>query len=332
MKTVKVLVTGAGGMIGIGIAKSLRFEFKKKIKIEGTDCSKFAPTFFLPYLLDGFSIVPKAKDRNYIPKMLSLAKRKKIDIIFPGTDHEILPLSQEKKLFEKKGIKIIVSPPDTIKICNDKWLTYKELKNKLPIVQSFLPPFSKNKSLARKVGFPLIIKPRFGWGSRDIYKAGSASEIKVLLNKVKKPVIQKWLKGEEYTIDGLVNKDGKAVCVIPRKRMKTIAGVSSLGVTVKDKKLINLGEKISDVLRIQGPFNFQVRKDRNKYFILEINPRFAGTGILSVVAGANLPALALKEALGMKIPSSVSFKEGVMVTRYIEDVFISKNKVFNFDS
>lgn len=324
MKPLKILVTGVGGMIGIGIIKSLRKEFgKKDIKIVGTDSSPFAACSYLPGFLDSFFLVPEAKSRNYLERIFSIAKKKKVNLIFPGTDHEILPLSEKKDIFCKIGTKIIVSCPETIKICRDKWLTYKTFKNILPIVKSFLP--KENLDLIiRSLGLPLIVKPRFGWGSRGIYRADSSLEFKAFLKKVKKPIIQKWLDGQEYTVDGLVSEKGKFICVVPRERIATLAGVSCQGITVRDKELIKLGKRLVENLKIRGPFNFQVKKERNKYFIFEINPRFAGTGILSTAAGVNIPALAVKDILGMKIPKKIDFKENVRITRYIEDVFISK--------
>jgi carbamoyl-phosphate synthase large subunit len=314
-KNLKIMVTGAGGAVGIGLVKSLRKEFGKKIKIIGTDSSVYAPPFYMPGFLDDFFVAEKASAGNYIANILKAAKDKRIDLIFPGTDHEILPLAENEENFRKEGIKVIVSSPKTIKICNDKWLTYESLKNSLPIVESFIKVADINS-------FPVVVKPRFGWGSRDIYKGDAKEEAEIFFKKIENPVAQRWLSGTEYTVDGLVSLQGKVLCIVPRQRISVLAGVSSLGVTIQDDKLIKLGYKLAKNLRIKGPFNFQVRREGKNYWIFEINSRFAGTGILSVESGINIPALAVKDFLGMKIPDKLNFKPGIFITRFVEDIFI----------
>ena len=63
---------------------------------------------------------------------------------------------------------------------------------------------------------------------------------------------------------------------------------------------------------------------KNKYYFIEINPRYAAGGLmLTVKAGANLPFLALKMMKGISInKKDLIHKEGVMMTRYWEEIII----------
>lgn len=47
--------------------------------------------------------------------------------------------------------------------------------------------------------------------------------------------------------------------------------------TVEDPKLEGIANKISQVLKIQGSINIQLRKDNDEYFVFEINPRISST-------------------------------------------------------
>jgi len=321
-----ILVTGVGGAVGSGAVKALRMEFGKGVKIVGTDTSKLAPAFYIKDFLDKSYLVPSANDPGFVQKLLDICKKEKVGVILPCTDHEVLPLSLKKERFIEEGIQVAVSPPETIKTCRDKWITYLNLSKYLPIAKSALPNPNLKDAL-QFVGLPVLIKPRAGWGAREIYEAHTLEEAEILLRRVNNPLLQEWLDGEEYTVDGLADKDGRLMCIVPRRRIKIWAGLSLQGVTVRDEELVKLGKQIIESLTIIGPFNFQVRKSNGKSFIFEINPRFAGTGILSVKAGVNLPALIAKNLCGIGMSVSFDFKEGLIITRYMEEVYTSIEEV-----
>jgi carbamoyl-phosphate synthase large subunit len=318
-----ILVTGIGWAVGIGIVKALRLEYSRDIKIIGTDISPLAPFFYLKDFLDAAYIVPNASKPDYIKKLLQICKKENVDIIFPGTDNELLPLSNNKELFLGKGVKLAVSSPETVSICRDKWLTYNKLKKYVPFAKSTLPT-ADLKKMIQAVGLPAVIKPRSGWGARDIYTANTPEELEFFIKRVENPVIQESLAGDDYTVDGLADEQGISICMIPRKRILTRAGLSIQGVTEKNTKMIEIGETLARRLRFTGPFNFQVKQNGDDIYIYEINARFAGTGILSVAAGANLPALTVKQISGEKLAGFCSFKEGVFISRYVEDCFITE--------
>lgn len=325
---ITVLVTGCGGAIGQGAVKALKMG-SMNLRLIGVDADPYAVCLHLKSkkgLLHKAYTVPTTEDPNYIPEIISICRREKVDVIFPCTDAELEKLSISKAEINDCGTKIIISPVETIRICRDKWLAYCHLGECLPIVRSALPDLGIEKAL-EFCGLPAIIKPRLGWGSRDMYKVKSAEEARIVISCVHKPIIQTWLQGGEYTIDGLTDRNGKVICIVPRRRIKVLAGVSSQGITVRDKKLIELGKRITENLRIVGPFNFQVRKVNGEPKIFEINPRFAGTGILSVKAGANIPLLAVKEMCNLKIPPNIEFKEGLVLSRYLEEVFFKIDEV-----
>lgn len=95
---------------------------------------------------------------------------------------------------------------------------------------------------------------------------------------------------------------------------------------------MNWGKKITKYLKIVEPLNFQVRKSNGEFGIFEINPRFAGTGILSVKAGVNIPFLAVKEICNMGIPTNIDFDEGLVVSRYFGQVFFRIEEAKSFDN
>ncbi|MEM2143837.1 MAG: ATP-grasp domain-containing protein [Candidatus Jordarchaeaceae archaeon] len=322
-----VLITGCGGAIGTCVVKALKMD-SMDLRLIGIDADPYAACFYLKgkgSSLNKTYIVPWADHPKYISEVISICSRENVDVIFPCTDAELEVLSKYRAKLDDYGTKIVSSPIRTIRICRDKWQSYNRLNKHLPIVKSALPD-NGIESAIKFTGLPATIKPRIGWGSKQTYKVNTVEEAQVMVNNVHKPVIQEWLEGEEYTVDGLTDRNGNIVCVVPRLRIKVFSGLSFQGMTVRDEKLIELGKEIAQHIKIIGPFNFQVRKSKGEAKIFEINPRFSGTGILSVKAGANIPLLAVKETCNMKIPANIDFKEGLMVSRYFEEVFFEKKR------
>ena len=275
---------------------------------------------------------PYGDRSNYISEVVNLCRKENVDVVFPGSDVELMKLATYREDLEEYGTKVIVPPIESVTTCRDKWLTYNRFKKSVPIVRSALAEEDVGKALGF-TGLPAAIKPRIGWGSKQVYKVQNASQAKIILKEINNPIIQTWLDGEEYTVDCFANKKGKLVCVVPRQRLKSkylnvddvrikiFNGLSFEGVTVKDPQLVNLGIKIAAEIPIYGPFNFQAKNVEGKPLIFEINPRFSGSGILTVHAGANIPLLAVKEACGMKIPNDVGFEEGIVFSRFFDEVF-----------
>ncbi len=327
---VTVLVTGCGGAIGMGVIKALRMG-SRNIHLIGVDTDLYAPSFYLKsrlYLLDKTYIVPNTENPEYIPKIVEICQIENVNIIFPCTDPELEIISASIDEITRYGIKVIICPSKTIQTCRDKWLTYENLSCYLPIAKSALPETGIEKAL-KFTGLPAIIKPRKGWGSRQIAKIESLEEARILLTRIPTPIIQKYLTGAEYTVDCLADKNGKVICVVPRKRVKILGGISFQGITVRNENLIELGKKIAKHLEFIGPFNFQVINNCEETKIVEINPRFSGTGILSVMAGANIPYLALREICGKRIPSKIDFEDGLILSRYFEEIYVRSKEVSN---
>ncbi len=78
------------------------------------------------------------------------------------------------------------------------------------------------------------------------------------------------------------------------------------------------------LLRLNGVVGFQFKKNEQGIpCIIESNPRLQGTVILSVAAGANLPCLAVKMALGQQIERP-KVKWGVKMIRYWDEVICAE--------
>ncbi|MCU0666112.1 MAG: ATP-grasp domain-containing protein [Candidatus Omnitrophica bacterium] len=313
---INVLITGAGTITANNVIKALRED--RNIKIVSTDINqrRFVSG---AYFSDEFYQVPFGVDKRFIPKLLGIVKKEKIDVVIPIIDEEFIPIVGNIIKFENQGAKVLISNLNTIEICTDKYRTFLFFKqNHILTAPTFLP---SQISLIKNSDFPVIVKPRSGRASIGIVKAYDKQGLASILNHNNNVVIQKFIKGEEFTIDVLADLNYAVKTAIPRRRVEVKSGVSYKGVTVNDQCLIKQAVSITEKLRIFGPANLQAIKTKDKYYFIEVNPRFSGGLALSVAAGVNIPLLAVDAVLGKKIVSSFKFKAGLNMIRYVNEKF-----------
>ncbi|MDE6304281.1 MAG: ATP-grasp domain-containing protein [Paramuribaculum sp.] len=174
--------------------------------------------------------------------------------------------------------------------------------------------------------FPLIAKPRKGSASAGITIARSADELEVLLSSADNYLFQKYIEaGEEFTTDCFIARDGEILTISPRRRLATLGGEVVDTITVSDDVISNLSRKAISAFALRGAVSIQFIRDRegNTYF-MEINPRLGGGATCSVSAGADIPAMIIKESLGMT-PDAAQATPGVEAVRYFEE-YIFNNR------
>ena len=172
--------------------------------------------------------------------------------------------------------------------------------------------------------FPLIAQPVEGSASKGIKIIENESDLSGITGN-NNYVIQKFIIGEEYTIDIYVSlRDKKIKTIVPRIRLETQGGESIKSVTVKDKEIIEFAKTIIMKTELLGPLTLQILKERTsgKLFFMEMNPRFGGAVITSIGAGANIPLMLLKDYLGNPLQEFFNWKAGMMMIRYFNEIFI----------
>jgi len=127
-----ILITSAGtrGYLIRYFKKSL----KESGKIFAADCSKYAPAL---YDADNYFIIPAVSNENYIKELYKICLKNDVKGLISLNDVELPVLAQHKSKFMEKGIKLVVSDPETIDVCSDKYKTFKFLKeNKFPFAKT----------------------------------------------------------------------------------------------------------------------------------------------------------------------------------------------------
>ena len=95
-------------------------------QVHVANSSNMSPAFLVA---DCHVITPLIYDSGYIPFLLEYCKNNNINAIISLFDIDLPILSANKEQFNKIGTQIIVSDMNVIDICNDKWKTFKFLKD-----------------------------------------------------------------------------------------------------------------------------------------------------------------------------------------------------------
>ncbi len=313
---ISVLVIPAGSGMAITAIKALRQD--KNIAVISADTNKLAPGLYLSH--KGY-LIPPFSDPNFNKILKNIIVKEPINVVLPALDTILLTFSEKARELEALGTKVLISTPETIRITRDKWLTYLRLKDEVPFPRTFI------KKEDVDVSYPLFIKPRDGSGSKQAYIVNSNSELNFFYDYVRNPLIQEYLNGKEYTIDCLVNMNGNLIACIPRERIEVRDGISTKGLVVKNQQLEGMAKKITQKIRLKGPFFFQVKEDsEGKPKLTEINARIAGTMCTLGSSGENIHTLAVRMCLGEKI-SPLEIKYGAYISRYWEEIYLDEETI-----
>ena len=92
-------------------------EVSQELEIIGADITESAPAL---QFCDRAEIVCRISDDNYIPMLLDICERNKVDCLIPTIDTDLLLLSKNRSVFEEIGTKVLIANPDKVAICRDK--------------------------------------------------------------------------------------------------------------------------------------------------------------------------------------------------------------------
>lgn len=318
----KVLVTGAGALLGQGIIRSLRrVEPKEKYEIIAVDPDDRAVGL---YWADRRYPVPLASSPEYIEAIRRILEKEQPQALLIGTDVELGILSLVRHELEASyGTRIIVSSSDVIDVADDKWKTCLFLKKSgFRFPRSAVPsdPTSLEELLST-CRFPFVVKPRIGARSVGLRIANNRDELNRYLHKLRDPVVQECVgsNDSEYT-SGVIVVRGKAQAIVTMRR--DLKDGNTYRAYVEPYSRYDSELKImAETLGVDGPVNFQFRAVDERPVVFEINARFSGTTYHRALAGFNEVDALLDEILAGK-PIEQNALKRITILRYWDEIVL----------
>jgi len=244
---------------------------------------------------------------------------------------------------DKKGVKIIGTPPDAIDRAEDR-KRFQQFLQKLGLRQpdnGTVHTLEESLEAANKIGFPVVMRPSYVLGGRDmriVYNEQGIrdfmalpsivmSEHPVLIDKFLKDAIEVDVDavsdGTMTVIGGIMEHieeagihSGDSACVLPPHTLKE-AMIEEITMATKAMAL---------ELGVIGLMNVQFAVKGQTLYVLEVNPRASRTvPFISKATGVQLAKIATKVMMGMTL-QDVGFTEEKKITHWAV-----KEAVFPFD-
>jgi carbamoyl-phosphate synthase large subunit len=304
-----VLLTGVGKRYDIVSA------FARHALVVAADPSPLAPA---QYAADVRVAPPRVDAPEYIPFLVELAARHGVCAVVPLTDLDL-------ELLARSDLPAWVPDAEVCRRTFDKYEAHRLLESHgLPSPPTWLPGEPAQ-------GYPAVVKPRRGSGSRSIHPAADAGEAEFFAGYVKEPVmVQRRLDGPEFSVDLLCDRDGRCLNAIPRTMLESRGGESIKGAAIADPELIELGRAVAEALPLRGPATIQMFRDAELGLrITDINARFGGAfacPMYAALPGRTYPELIVRLAQGERIEPHVGeFLAGRTFTRFFWQIELGED-------
>ncbi len=313
MEKKTVLITGIGGNVGQGIIRNIQAS-GYSVRIIGTNVSDMSAG---NHLCDVFYRIPYGYDQGYIPEMIRIVQREKVDLIIPSTDYEVYYLARFRESFP---CRIACSGPVSSQVYLDKYLSWQfHHEAGIPFAESCLPSQYKGEY------GNAIAKPRRGRGSRGLIRG--ITDANGLLDS--EYLIQKEYCGTEIT-----------TAVYRRYGDRDLHGIITMeralenGTTVYcrvvheyDQELHSIAEKMIGKCDLAGAFNIQSMVTPNGTIVpFEVNCRISGTNSIRSGFGFHDVRYTLEELLWNLRPDPIQITDGIAY-RMLTDVIYPKVSV-----
>ena len=326
MKELNILFAAAGRRVSL--LRSFR-QAMNDLGLEGNifaaDAGLSAPSSFVA---DEKVLVPRVDSPDYIPSIMSICKEHKISLVISLIDTDLTLLSQHKAEFAVENITVLVCDEATNIICFDKLSSFEFFTTNNINTPDVLSEDEVEKLMASDL--PVMIKPWDGSCSIGVNIVNTLGELVFYKENTHHAMVQRLIKGDEYTCDVYVDFTGRVRCVVPRKRLETRAGEVSKGLTVNDSAVISaVIDCMNKLPHAVGCMTVQCFKQPDgRVLFIEINPRFGGGHPLSIHAGANFPKWILQELTQGECDASFdSWQDDLAMLRFDDEIIVNGSDI-----
>ncbi|HHF3941321.1 TPA: acetyl-CoA carboxylase biotin carboxylase subunit [Haemophilus influenzae] len=271
---------------------------------------------------------PSAKSYLNIPAIIAAAEVTGADAIHPGYGF-LSENADFAEQVERSGFTFIGPTADVIRLMGDKVSAIKAMKKAgVPCVPGSDGPVSndiaKNKEIAKRIGYPIIIKASGGGGGRGmrVVRSEDALEESIAMTKAEAKAafnndmvyMEKYLENPRHVeIQVLSDTHGNAVylaerdCSMQRRHQKVVEEAPAPGITEGVRR--DIGSRCANAcveIGYRGAGTFEFLYENGEFYFIEMNTRIqVEHPVTEMITGVDLVKEQLRIAAGLPI----SFKQ-----------------------
>lgn len=316
-KTLMILQAGPSQIRIIETAKEMG------LRVIATDRNKNAPGFKVADIGEGVDVV----DRE---GTLKLAKKYGIDGILPGGD-----VSLPTAAYVSNKMSLVGLTPEQAEIVTNKDIFFEIFRNShIPYPNTGITEdIDECYRISKDIGFPVILKPTTSLGgSRGVKRINDINEVEEAFifaknaSKNGRVMVEKFLDGEEHTIESIVH-DGKnqVLAISDKERIKesyclaTSLNYPSQLPEKTIRKINDIAQQVADAFGLKNWItHIEVITYNGEIKVIDFGARGGGAGyiptvIVPSVCGVNMMKEFIRILLGEKTHNiQEKYKRGIV--------------------
>jgi carbamoyl-phosphate synthase large subunit len=313
---------------GVAVIRALREAESFDVRIIGISYESLEPGIFMHNLVDKTYQFPypSAGVEAVLERIEYIHSIEKLDVFIPNFDSELYTFIRLEDTLKEMGIHMFLPTMEQFEERHKVNLNEFGEKYGINVPKSkAIHDLGAIYSISSEFTYPVLVKGKY----YDAAVAYNMEQVKTHFNKISAKwgypiIIQEFVHGTEFNITGLGDGLGNTIAAVPmRKQYITDKGKAWGGISISDKRMLELTDKFLSQTKWRGGFELELMKNKeNEFYLLEINPRMPAWIYLAVGVGQNIPEALVKLALGEKVEPFTSYKVGKMFVRYAWDMIV----------
>jgi FMN phosphatase YigB (HAD superfamily) len=285
------LLVAGGGFQALPMLRALR---RSRARVIVADCYEQNPN---RYAADVYAVVPRVDSgARFQRAILDLCDQHDVDIVFATTDHDALAVATLAPQLRARGIIAAVADAALLRAWADKVVCLRDAAAAgLPVLPIVEPEQGG-------CTYPLIGKPRHGWGGRGHTVARSSAEAEAASRSDPdhrlfwQPLLDSY---DEWSVDFAVRESGEVSPLVVRQRLRTSGGFAVVSRVRHHTPVAELAAQAAQLAAQRGacgPLNLQILVDsRGSQWLNDVNLRPGTSATAALAAGVDFAAFMLNE-------------------------------------
>lgn len=257
-------------------------------------------------------VCDNAREQETVSQIRSILECRKFDIVVPTSDFSARILSKNKIEFSRYAA-VASNDYDVFEKAADKLQTMKIcMEQGIPCPYTLTGAQNVETVLSSEIQFPIVVKPRIGYGAIGFRKINNVDELKALFLELGEFasdfVFQEYIPQTDIQYECAMfidnNNRAKTSLVFSKNRWFPVNGGSStLNITVDRSDIVKSCSRLLQGINWRGAADIDLIQDPRDGVakVMEINPRVSGSVKIAFDAGVDQARQMLELSLGDEV-------------------------------